>query len=42
MASVKARNKRGMAALHIAVMANNVPVLRVLVSELKCSVEVCP
>ncbi|KAH7719924.1 CBN-MLT-4 protein [Aphelenchoides avenae] len=40
MASVKARNKRGMAALHIAVMANNIPVLRVLVSELKCSVEV--
>lgn len=39
--SVAARNKRGMTALHIAVMADNIPVLRALLLDLRCSVVVC-
>lgn len=34
--SMTARNKLGMSALHIAVMANNLEIMEVLLSELKC------
>jgi ankyrin repeat protein len=34
--SMTARNKLGMSALHVAVLANNLEIIEVLLLELKC------